>query len=156
MMPRIVADVREALGRSASEGEAAGEASNTSDVAGAEAGDASEGSAAGADPTTDPAPAAAAPAGTAPAKTPRARPPDIGPWLDAAHAGGLDAVRALLHVPVEELRLIARALGRPMGERFRRAKDEDRMREELAAEFVRRATRNDVFLASSEEPPVDG
>jgi hypothetical protein len=75
---------------------------------------------------------------------------ELGPLFDAAHSGGEAAVRALLDRPIEELRLIARVLDRQLGDKARRSKDANKIRDAISAEILRRARRNDVFLYSDD------
>jgi len=72
----------------------------------------------------------------------------------ARSEGGQAAVHALLARPIEDLRPIARALDRQLGEQSRRWKDVQRLRDAIAAEVGRRAFRNDVFLRT--EAPLVG
>lgn len=86
----------------------------------------------------------------APPSRPRpAREHDLGPLFDAARSKGERAVRALLDRPMDELRTIARALDRHIGDQARRSKDAGKVRDAIVDEVLRRAWRNDVFLSSS-------
>jgi hypothetical protein len=85
----------------------------------------------------------------APPSRPRpAREHDLGPLFDAARSKGEKAVRALLERPMDELRTIARALDRHIGDQARRSKDAAKVRDAIVDEVLRRAWRNDVFLSS--------
>jgi hypothetical protein len=72
------------------------------------------------------------------------------PLFDAARSGGEPAVRSVLGLSLEHIRGIATALDRTLGERLRRTKDAQRAQDDVAAEVMRRALRNDVFLGVSE------
>jgi hypothetical protein len=66
--------------------------------------------------------------------------------LEAARVGGRAAVLPLLGGDPEALRGIAAALDRVLAQRVRKVKDLERVKEQIADEVVRQATRNDVFL----------
>lgn len=65
--------------------------------------------------------------------------------MEAARLGGETAVRDDLQRPDVDLHALARVLDRALGERSRRWQDE-RLREELLREILRRSVRGDVFL----------
>lgn len=95
----------------------------------------------------------------APSNRPRATgAKDLGPLFDAARSGGEKAVRILLDRPIEELQPIARVLSRQLGDKARRSKDVNNIRDEICKEVLRRARRNDVFLSSGDvsEAAEDG
>lgn len=74
---------------------------------------------------------------------------DLGPLFNEARRYGEPALRNLLDRPIEELRPIARALGRKFSDMARKSKDAKRVREAIVTEIMRRAFRNDVFLGPS-------
>ncbi|MCK6506255.1 hypothetical protein L6R53_23265 [Myxococcota bacterium] len=69
--------------------------------------------------------------------------------LDAAAAGGEAAVLTLLPMEHAELLAISKALDRVLAQRHRKLRNLPRMRADIAAEVVRRARRNAVFLSDA-------
>lgn len=69
--------------------------------------------------------------------------------LEAAHAGGATPARAALERPGVDLHGLALVLDRPLADRSRKWSDQ-RLREELLQEILRRAVRGDVFREGEE------